>query len=75
MASFDQKKTDRINELARAAKQRELTEEERAERQQLRKEFIENFRRGFEDKLNHMEILEPDGTVRKVKKKKKKRKN
>lgn len=71
MASFDQKKTDRINELARLSKTRELTAEEKAEQAQLRKEFLENFRKGFESRLKNIEILEPDGRLRKLKKKKK----
>ena len=71
MASFDQKKTDRINELARLSKVRDLTPEEKEEQAVLRKEFLENFRKGFESRLQNMEILEPDGTLRKVRKKKK----
>ena len=71
MASFDQKKTDRINELARLSKTRELTAEEKAEQAQLRKEFLENFRKGFESRLKNIEILEPDGRLRKLKKKRK----
>ena len=72
MASFDKNKTERINELARESKKRSLTAEEKAEQDQLRKEFLANFRARFEEKLQHMEIIEPDGTVTKVKKKKKK---
>ena len=71
MASFDQKKTDRINELARLSKVRDLTPEEKEEQAVLRKEFLENYRKGFESRLQNMEILEPDGTLRKVRKKKK----
>lgn len=71
MASFDQKKTDRINELARLSKTRELTVEEKEEQAILRKEFLANFRKGFESRLQNMEILEPDGTLTKVRKKKK----
>jgi uncharacterized protein YnzC (UPF0291/DUF896 family) len=37
---MEQKLIDRINELARAAKVRELTEEEKAEQQRLRAEYI-----------------------------------
>ncbi len=71
MASFDQKKTDRINELARLSKTRELTVEEKEEQAILRKEFLANFRKGFESRLQNIEILEPDGTLTKVRKKKK----
>ena len=38
-------KVDRINELARLSKERELTEEEKNEQQKLRAEYIAEFRR------------------------------
>ena len=69
MASFDQKKTDRINELARLSKVRDLTPAEKEEQAVLRKEFLANFRKGFEQKLQNIEILEADGTLTKLKKK------
>ena len=37
---MDKIKIDRINELGRIAKERELTEEEKAERQALREEYL-----------------------------------
>ena len=37
---MEKSKIDRINELGRIAKQRELTEEEKAERQALREEYL-----------------------------------
>lgn len=37
-------KIERINELGRIAKERELTEEEKLERQALREEYIAYFR-------------------------------
>lgn len=45
-------KIDRINELGRLAKERELTEEEKAEREELRREYMSEFRRALrgEDK-------------------------
>ena len=42
---MEQSKVDRINELGRIAKERELTEEEKAEREALRDEYIAEFRR------------------------------
>lgn len=42
---MEQSKVDRINELGRIAKERELTEEEKAEREALRAEYIAEFRR------------------------------
>ena len=41
---MEKAKIDRINELGRIAKERELTEEEKAERQALREEYIAYFR-------------------------------
>ena len=41
---MDKVKIDRINELGRIAKERELTEAEKAERQSLREEYISYFR-------------------------------
>ena len=42
---MDKIKIDRINELARMSKERELSEEEKNEQAALRKEYIEEFRR------------------------------
>ena len=41
---MDKRKIDRINELGRLAKERELTEEEKTERAALREEYIADFR-------------------------------
>ncbi len=42
---MEKKKVDRINELARIAKTRELTDKEKAEQAALRKEYLEEFRK------------------------------
>ena len=41
---MDKAKVDRINELARIAKERELTEEEKSEQTALRAEYIQYVR-------------------------------
>ncbi len=41
---MDKKKIDRINELGRISKQRELTDTERSEQKLLREEYIKFFR-------------------------------
>ena len=41
---MEKAKIDRINELARLAKTRELTDEERSEQKKLREEYISYFR-------------------------------
>ncbi len=58
---MDNTKLERINELAALAKQRELTEEEAAERALLRKEYIEEWRRGTIELLENTYIVTPDG--------------
>lgn len=55
-------KIDRINALARKAKAEGLTPEETAERDSLRKEYIEAFRASLNTQLDNTYILEQDGT-------------
>ncbi|MBQ3534381.1 MAG: DUF896 domain-containing protein [Clostridia bacterium] len=66
---MDQKKIDRINELAKLAKQRELTAEEQEERATLRAEYIAAFRGNLEAQLNTITIQYPDGSKKKLSKK------
>ena len=54
-------KIDRINELARLARERELTPAELEERTALRKTYIEEFRRGTIELLENTYIQTPDG--------------
>ena len=42
---MEKAKVDRINELARLSKERELTEEEKAEQKALREEYLADFRK------------------------------
>ena len=58
---MEKTKIERINELARLAKERALSAEELSERDALRKEYIEEFRRATIDVLEHTYILTPDG--------------
>ena len=60
-------KLDRINELAKLAKERELTAEELSERDALRKEYIAEWRRGAEQVLENTYIVTPDGKKTKLK--------
>ena len=59
-------KLNRINALARLAKERELTAEELSERDVLRKEYIAEWRRGAEQVLENTYIVGPDGKKRKL---------
>nr|WP_314278409.1 DUF896 domain-containing protein [uncultured Peptostreptococcus sp.] len=57
---FDKDKLKRINELAKIAKERDLTQEELKERDILRKEFLENFRAGFSQQLSGIKVIKPE---------------
>ncbi len=57
----------RINELARKAKTVGLTDKELIERDNLRKEYIKNFRAKFKTEiLDNIYIVEEDGTETKL---------
>ena len=56
----------RINELARKAKAEGLTEEELAERDQLRRAYIDSVKASLVGHLENTYIVRPDGTKEKV---------
>ena len=60
----------RINELAKKAKEEGLTEEELAERDKLRRIYIDNVKASLTGQLDNTYILRPDGTKEKLKKNK-----
>jgi uncharacterized protein YnzC (UPF0291/DUF896 family) len=67
---LEQKKIDRINEFARRVKAGEtLTPEELAERDALRKEYIEGYRRSLMAHLDNVYFVEEDGSQTKLNKK------
>lgn len=66
---MENEKLNRINALARLAKERELTAEELSERDVLRKEYIAEWRRGAEQVLENTYIVGPDGKKRKLERK------
>lgn len=53
---MDKKKLDRISELARESKVRELTDDEKTEQKALREEYLENIRRNFRSVLDNIEL-------------------
>ncbi len=67
---MEQKKLDRINELARKSKESGLTPEETAEQKVLREEYIAAFRASLTNVLSNTYIQTPDGKKTKVEKKK-----
>jgi len=55
---LEKSRLDRINELAKKAKTEGLTEEEKKEQEQLRKEYIEKFRENFKGQLKKIKFVE-----------------
>ena len=67
---MEQKKIDRINELARRVKAGEtLTAEELAERDALRREYIDSVKASLTGHLDNTYLVDPDGTEHKLRKK------
>jgi uncharacterized protein YnzC (UPF0291/DUF896 family) len=60
----------RINELSKKSKAEGLTEEEKEEQAQLRKQYIQKFRQGLENTLSNVYIMDEKGNKKKVEKKK-----
>ncbi len=70
---MEQKKIDRINELARKSKtEAGLTEEEKAEQAVLRREYIDSVKASLVGHLENTTIVRPDGSKEKVTRKPKK---
>ena len=70
---MEQKKVDRINELAKKMKTVRLTEEEKAEQAVLRREYIDSFKRSLTSQLDNMYIVDEKGNKTKVERKTKKK--
>ncbi len=65
---MEKEKLNRINELARLSKERELTEEEKSEQAALRQEYINEIRLSFGAMLDNTVIQYPDGSRKSLKK-------
>ena len=63
---LDQKKIDRINELAHKSKNEGLTEAEKAEQTELRNEYRRAVTGNLAAQLENTYIMTPDGKKRKV---------
>ena len=66
---MEHEKIERINELARLAKERQLTHEELMERSALRKEDLDGFRENMRQVLESVKLQRPDGTLEPLQKK------
>lgn len=66
---MEQKKIDRINELARKAKEGPLTEAEMEERDLLRREYIDSVVGSLKGQLDNTYIMDKNGRKTKLRKK------
>lgn len=57
---LDQKKLDELNRLARKKKAAGLTEEEANRLNELRQEYLSNFRKSFRSQLDSVIIVDPE---------------
>lgn len=60
----------RINELYHLSKERELSKEEKDEQAALRKEYIASVKQSLQVQLDNIDIVEKDGSITKLEKKK-----
>ena len=63
---MEQKKIDRINELAKLAKERELTDEEKVERAALRQEYVNSVLGDLRNQLNNTYVMDEKGNKTKL---------
>lgn len=66
---MENSKLQRINELARLKKERALTPDEIAERDELRNEYLDEWRKGAIEILENTYIQTPDGKKHKLQRK------
>lgn len=69
---MDEKKIARINELYHKMKAEGLTAAEEAEQKKLRREYIDSVKNNLRSQLDHVTVVNPDGSVVDLKKKQKK---
>ena len=63
---MEQKKIDRINELSRLARERELTDEEKVERAALRQEYVNAVLGNLKGQLNNTYVMDEKGNKTKL---------
>jgi uncharacterized protein YnzC (UPF0291/DUF896 family) len=71
-------KLERINHLAKKAKEEGLTEKEKKEQKELREAYLQNVRSSFKNQFKNMKVVDPKGndvTPQKVKDMQKRNKN
>ena len=66
---MEKEKMDRISELTRLSRERELTEDEKTERAALRAEYLKDWRESTINVLENTYIVDEKGNKRKLDKK------
>ena len=66
---MDSKKIERINELARKKKTCGLNDEEQAEQETLRQEYLDGYRKNLKAMLDSIVVQEKDGSRHPLKRK------
>ena len=66
---MEESKLARINALAKKAREEGLSEEEKAEQQTLRQEYIAAYRKSLRSQLENIVVVDPDGNRHPLKKK------
>ena len=66
---MEHEKIERISELTRLRRERELTHEELVEREALRREYIDGFRQNMQAVLESVRLKRPDGSLEPLQKK------
>ncbi|MCI6039894.1 MAG: DUF896 domain-containing protein [Clostridiales bacterium] len=66
---MEHEKIERISELTRLSRERELTHEELMEREALRREYLDGFRQNMQAVLESVRLKRPDGTLEPLQKK------
>lgn len=60
---------DRISELTRISRERELTEDEQAEREVLRRKYIDSYKASLTSQLDHTSVIDDKGNKRRLQRK------
>ena len=66
---MEKEKIERINVLAKKAKETGLTEDERLEQKELRAQYLLDMRKNVRAQLEHMYLLDEDGNEVKLQRK------
>ena len=66
---MEHEKIERISELTRLSRERELTHEELVEREALRREYLDGFRQNMQAVLESIRLKRPDGSLEPLQKK------